>query len=105
MPPPAFYEDLRSSGTDKEVEGESRRMYSVSEASRILKVSTSYMRTLEEEGRIIPARRDERGGRIYTATELEILWRMGVGRRPGRLRFVSEVMKEMGVEPGPEVRV
>lgn len=64
----------------------------ISEAARRLKVTPHYLRALEVEGKIPPARRDL-NGRIYSASDLELLRSLGVGRRPRRLKRVEEVLE------------
>jgi hypothetical protein len=63
----------------------------ISEAARQLHVSPQYLRLLEWEGKIPPARRDF-NGRIYTEFDLALLRSMGVGSRPRRLKRAEEVL-------------
>ena len=53
----------------------------IGEAARRLRVSRHYLRTLEKEGRVPPARRDRRGDRVYTELDIALLRGMGVGSR------------------------
>lgn len=62
----------------------------ISRAADSLGVSPQYLRMLEWEGRIPPARRDF-NGRIYTEFDIALLRSMGIGSRPARLRSVEEV--------------
>ena len=63
----------------------------ISQAAKELSVSAQYLRMLEWEGRIPPARRDF-NGRIYTQFDLELLRAMGVGSRPKKLKRVEEAL-------------
>lgn len=57
----------------------------------MLGISESYLGTLEREHAMI-ARRNERGKPVYTASDIAILRKMGVGKRPRQLRYASQVM-------------
>ena len=61
----------------------------ISEAAQQLGVSAQYIRLLETEGKIPPARRVF-GYRVFTATEVARLRAMGVGRGQ-RLKAFAEV--------------
>jgi DNA-binding transcriptional MerR regulator len=62
----------------------------ISQAAKQLGVSPHYLRVLEWQGRIPPARRDF-NGRIYTPFDIALLKNMGVGMRPRQLRLAEEV--------------
>jgi len=75
-------------------------VFSLPEAAQILGVSESYMRRLDNnngEDHLVRMRRNHRGGAIYSAEELRVMDRMGIGRRRGRLRFLPDAMEEMNV--------
>jgi DNA-binding transcriptional MerR regulator len=63
----------------------------ITEAARRLGVTPYYLRLLESQGRIPPARRDY-NGRVYTEFDIAILRAMGVGQRPRRLKTAEEVV-------------
>jgi DNA-binding transcriptional MerR regulator len=63
----------------------------ISEAAKELGVSPHYLRMLEWEGRIPPARRDF-NGRIYSDFDIALLRSMGVGSKPLRLKRAEEVL-------------
>jgi DNA-binding transcriptional MerR regulator len=63
----------------------------ISEAAKELGVNPQYLRTLEWEGRIPPARRDF-NGRIYSAFDIALLKSMGVGQRPRKLKRAEDVL-------------
>jgi hypothetical protein len=63
----------------------------IAEAARRLSVSPQYLRMLEWQSRIPPARRDF-NGRIYTEFDIALLKSMGVGSRPRRLKSAEEVV-------------
>ncbi len=72
------------------------RMFSVSETALLLGISESYLtNALEHENGLYP-RRNHRGERVYSAGDIAILRRMGVGQRPRRLRFEG-VTRELGL--------
>ena len=62
----------------------------ISEAAKELGVNPQYLRTLEWEGRILPARRDF-NGRIYSEFDIALLKSLGVGSRPQKLKRPEEV--------------
>ena len=62
----------------------------ISEAARELGVSPQYLRMLEWEGRILPARRDF-NGRVYSDFDIALLKSLGVGSRPQKLKRPEEV--------------
>jgi hypothetical protein len=64
----------------------------IGEAARQLGVTPNYLRILEWEGRIPPARRDY-NGRVYTEFDLAVLKGMGVGDRPRKLKRAEEVLE------------
>lgn len=63
----------------------------ITEAARRLNVHPHYLRTLEWQGRIPPARRDL-NGRVYTEFDIALLRSMGVGSRPRRLKSAEEAL-------------
>jgi DNA-binding transcriptional MerR regulator len=63
----------------------------ISEAARRLSVSSQYLRQLEWEGAIQPARRIF-GYRVYSEGDIARLRAMGVGSRPRRLKRAEEVV-------------
>jgi DNA-binding transcriptional MerR regulator len=63
----------------------------ISEAAKELGVNPQYLRTLEWEGRIPPARRDF-NGRIYSEFDIALLKSMGVGQRPRKLKRAEDVL-------------
>jgi DNA-binding transcriptional MerR regulator len=68
-------------------------VFHIGQASRQLGVTPKHLRTLEQEGRIPPARRDY-NGRIYTEFDVALLRSMGVGSRPHRLKSAKEVVAQ-----------
>ncbi len=67
--------------------------FSVKDTALLLGISRSYLGTLEHE-HSMTARRTERGKPFYTASDIAILRKMGVGKRPRRLRPAGEVMHQ-----------
>lgn len=65
----------------------------ITEAAQRLGVSAQYLRLLEWEGIVPPARRDY-NGRIYSDFDIALLRRMGVGTKPRRLKCPDEVLNE-----------
>ena len=63
----------------------------ITEAARQLGVTPYYLRMLEWQGRIPPARRDF-NGRVYSELDIAMLRSMGVGSRPRRLKPAEEVV-------------
>jgi DNA-binding transcriptional MerR regulator len=63
----------------------------ISEAAKELGVSPQYLRMLEWEGRILPARRDF-NGRIYSEFDIALLKSLGVGSRPRKLKTPQEAL-------------
>jgi DNA-binding transcriptional MerR regulator len=68
-------------------------VFHIGQASRQLGVTPKHLRTLEQEGRIPPARRDY-NGRIYTEFDIALLRSMGVGQRPRRLKSAEQVVAQ-----------
>jgi DNA-binding transcriptional MerR regulator len=64
----------------------------ISEAAEQLSVSPQHLRMLEWEGKIPPARRDY-NGRLYSEFDIVLLRRMGVGRRPRKLKRAENVLE------------
>lgn len=67
------------------------RVVHISEAAKSLGCGPHYLRMLEWEGRIPPARRDF-NGRIYTEFDIALLKSLGVGSRPRKLKRPEEVL-------------
>jgi DNA-binding transcriptional MerR regulator len=65
----------------------------ISEAARQLSVSSQYLRLLEWEGIVPPARRAF-GYRIYSNSDIARLRAMGIGSKPPRLKPMEEVLSE-----------
>ncbi len=65
----------------------------ISQVAEELGVTPQYLRILEWEGRIPPARRDY-NGRVYTPFDVALLKGMGVGRRPARLKQPETLFQE-----------
>ncbi len=63
----------------------------ISQVAEELGVSPQYLRILEWQGIIPPARRDY-NGRIYSELDIALLRAMGVGSRPARLKSAEEVV-------------
>jgi hypothetical protein len=63
----------------------------ISRAAEELGVSAQYLRMLEWEDRIPPARRDF-NGRIYSEVDIALLRSMGVGSRPRKLKQPETVL-------------
>jgi DNA-binding transcriptional MerR regulator len=63
----------------------------IAEAAQRLGVSSQYLRLLEWQGRIPPARRDL-NGRVYSDFDKALLRSMGVGSRPRKLKQAEEVL-------------
>lgn len=63
----------------------------ITEAARRLHVTPNYLRILERQGRIPPARRDF-NGRVYTPVDIALLRSLGIGTHPIRLKSVKEVL-------------
>jgi DNA-binding transcriptional MerR regulator len=62
----------------------------ISDAARMLSVSPGYLRLLEKQGRIPPARRNL-NGRVYSPFDVALLRALGVGSRPRKLKSPQEV--------------
>lgn len=63
----------------------------ITETAGRLGVTAGYLRLLEQEGRIPPARRDL-NGRIYSEFDVALLKSMGIGSRPRKLKRAEEVV-------------
>ncbi len=66
------------------------RDFSIAIAARRLGVSPHYLRLLERQGRVPPARRIP-GARVYNEQEVDYLRALGVGGGLRRLRRVEDV--------------
>ena len=66
--------------------------YRISEVAKGLSVTPQYLRILEWEGLVPPARRDFTG-RIYSEFDIALLRSMGVGSRPRRLKSAEAVLE------------
>jgi DNA-binding transcriptional MerR regulator len=58
-----------------------------------LGVSSTYLRRLERQKRILPARRDPFGNRIYSEFDLMLLRELGIGTRSKRLKRAEDVLE------------
>jgi DNA-binding transcriptional MerR regulator len=67
------------------------RVVHISEAACRLGVTPTYLRALEAQGRIPPARRDF-NGRVYSDCDVALLKSLGVGSRPRKLKAPEEVL-------------
>ena len=63
----------------------------ISHVAEELGVSPQYLRILEWQGIIPPARRDF-NGRLYSELDIALLRAMGVGSRPRKLKRAEEVV-------------
>ena len=63
----------------------------ISHVAEELGVSPHYLRILEWQGTIPPARRDF-SGRVYSEFDIALLRAMGVGTRPRKLKRAEEVV-------------
>jgi DNA-binding transcriptional MerR regulator len=63
----------------------------ISQVASSLGVTPQYLRMLEWEGKVPPARRDC-NGRVYTEFDIALLRTMGVGSRPRHLKRAEEVL-------------
>ena len=63
----------------------------ISQVAKEPGVAPQYLRMLEWEGRIPPARRDF-NGRIYSGFDIAPLRSMGVGRQPSNLNKAKDVL-------------
>jgi DNA-binding transcriptional MerR regulator len=81
-----FYYSGMFQGLKEQKEAEIR----ISEVARRLGVTTIYLRLLERQGRIPPARRDP-AGRLYSETDIALLRALGVGAHPAKLKDVNEL--------------
>jgi len=64
----------------------------ISHVAAELGVSAQYIRMLEWQGKIPPARRDL-NGRIYSPVDIALLRALGVGSRPRRLKSAEEILE------------
>jgi DNA-binding transcriptional MerR regulator len=67
------------------------RVVHISEAACRLGVTPTYLRALEAQGRIPPARRDF-NGRVYSDFDVALLKNLGVGSRPRKLKTPQETL-------------
>jgi DNA-binding transcriptional MerR regulator len=66
-------------------------VFHISETARRLSVTPTYLRALEAQGRIPPARRDF-NGRVYSDFDVALLKSLGVGSRPRKLKTPQEAL-------------
>ncbi len=66
--------------------------FHISEAAQQLSVTPHYLRMLESEGKIPPARRDL-NGRIYSEFDITLLKSLGIGERPRKLKRAEDVLE------------
>jgi DNA-binding transcriptional MerR regulator len=71
------------------------RVVHISEAAYRLRVTPTYLRALEAQGRIPAARRDF-NGRIYSEFDIALLKSMGIGSRPRRLKQAGQMLRADG---------
>lgn len=64
----------------------------ITEAANKLNVTPHYLRMLEADGKIPPARRNL-NGRIYSSADILLLKAMGVGSRPRHLLSAEEALE------------
>ncbi len=82
---------------------DTERTFNVAQAALELGVSESYLRTLGNTGQLGVLRRRHHGGQpIYSAMDIRVMKKMGIGRRPRRLRSHSEAVREVKREQGRE---
>ena len=67
------------------------RVVHISEAACRLGVTPTYLRALEAQGRIPPARRDF-NGRVYSDFDVALLKNLGVGSRLRKLKTPQEAL-------------
>jgi DNA-binding transcriptional MerR regulator len=67
-------------------------MVQISKAAEQLGVTSYYLRPLEWQGRVPPARHDL-NERFYSEFDIALLRSMGVGSRPWRLKSAEEALK------------
>jgi len=72
------------------------RRFSLKDTALLLGISESYLSTLEIEHGMV-ALRNERGEPVYTAADIAILRRMGVGKRQRRLYSSPAVIRGLGL--------
>jgi hypothetical protein len=81
------------------------RKFSLKETALLLGISEWYLGTLESEHGMV-ARRNDMGKPVYTAVDIVILQRMGVGKRLRRLYSSAVIANHLGVlfgwEPSPD---
>ncbi len=65
----------------------------ITPAAKRLGVSSTYLRRLERQKRIPPARRDAFGDRVYSELDLVLLRALGIGARPRRLKRAEDVLE------------
>jgi len=64
----------------------------IGEAAGVLGVTARYLRKLEAQGSIPPAKRDAHAFRLYSESDIALLRRVGVGSRPRKLKQAEEVL-------------
>lgn len=69
-------------------------VFHIGRAAEQLGVSAQYLRRLEWQGRVPPARRDLRG-RVYTASDIALLRSIGVGSGR-RLKHPEQALEAAG---------
>lgn len=68
----------------------------ISETAKALGVTPHYLRILEYQGRIPPARRDSFNARVYSEFDLALLKALGVGTHPRKLKRTEDVLRASG---------
>jgi hypothetical protein len=82
------------------------RTFNVAQAALELGVSESYLRTLGNSGQLGVLRRRHFGGQtVYSAMDIRVMKKMGIGRRPRRLRSHSEAVRAVEREQGREEQI
>jgi hypothetical protein len=77
-----------------------RRDFSLPETALILGVSESYLKKLDSnwgEVHLALMRRNLRGEPVYSVTDIEVMQKVGIGRRKRPLNRLHTVMGQMGV--------
>ncbi len=82
---------------------DAERTFNAAQASLELGVSKWYLRTLGYTGQSgVPRRRHARGQPIYSAMDIRVMKKTGIGGQPRRLRSHSEAVSEVEREQGRE---
>lgn len=68
-----------------------QQRFQVGEVAASLGVTARYLKLLEGAGAIPRSERNERGFRMYSVEDLNLLRELGIGTRPRRLKTIEEV--------------